>query len=48
MREGNAANVKHESNSDCVNEPMMQHECNVEYNHSLYHTTSIRTKHVTP
>ena len=40
--------VKHESSSAYVNEPIMQHESNVEYNHSLYHTTSNRTRHGTP
>ena len=36
--------VKHESSSAYVNEHMMQHESNVEYNLSRYRTTSNRTK----
>ena len=31
-----------------MNEPMMQHASNVEYNQSLYRTTSSRTTHVRP
>ena len=38
--------VKHESSSVYANESMMQHESNVEYNQSLFHTTSNRTRHV--
>lgn len=40
--------VKYESSSAQVNEPMTQHEANVEFIQSLYHTTSNRTKHVKP
>ena len=36
--------VKHESSNAYVNEPMMQHESNVEYNRGLYHTTSNITR----
>ena len=36
--------VKHESSSAHVNEPMMHHAYNVEYNQSLHHTTSNRTR----
>ena len=38
--------VKHESSSAYVNEPIMPHESNVEYNHSLYYTCVIsKRKH---
>ena len=40
--------VKHESSSAYVKKHMMQDNPNVEYNQSLYSTTSNRTKHTGP